>query len=158
MTPITERLAERLFIERDVNGQYEVHRGDPRPDGFYKHGSTVAEYRLRTHPAEGGEGRDYVLVPREPTPEMCRAGFLSGSEGFDIETPADAPSLVYRAMIAAAPPAQPVAPAPTFRDPTIEDVRNLRDELPIGFNNEVDWASVMLAALNAIGAKVEEKS
>lgn len=45
----------------------------------------------------------FVLVPREPTPEMLRAGFLSESEGFDIETPADAPGLVYRAMLAAAP-------------------------------------------------------
>jgi hypothetical protein len=43
------------------------------------------------------------LVPVEPTAEMLRAGFLSESEGFDIETPADAPGLVYRAMLAAAP-------------------------------------------------------
>lgn len=45
----------------------------------------------------------WQLVPIEPTPEMLRAGFLSESEGFDIETPADAPGLVYRAMLAAAP-------------------------------------------------------
>lgn len=45
----------------------------------------------------------WVAVPAEPTPEMLRAGFLSESEGFDIETPGDAPGLVYRAMIAARP-------------------------------------------------------
>lgn len=45
----------------------------------------------------------WIVVPREPTPEMLRAGFLSESEGFDIETPADAPGLVWRAMVAASP-------------------------------------------------------
>jgi hypothetical protein len=44
-----------------------------------------------------------VLVPREPTPEMLKAGFLSGSNGFDVDQPADAPGLVYRAMLDAAP-------------------------------------------------------
>jgi len=62
------------------------------------------------HPTGTGADAGWVLVPREPTPEMCRAGFLSEPEGFDIETPADAPSLVYRAMIAASP--QQRAPHP----------------------------------------------
>jgi hypothetical protein len=53
----------------------------------------------------------YVLVPREPTPAMCREGFLTGDNGFSLDQPADAPGLVYRAMIAAAP--QPPAPAQT---------------------------------------------
>jgi hypothetical protein len=45
----------------------------------------------------------WVLVPREPTLEMLRAGFLSEEGCFDIETPSDAPGLVYRAMLSAAP-------------------------------------------------------
>lgn len=46
---------------------------------------------------------DWKLVPVEPTTKMLRAGFLSDTDGFSIETPADAPGLVYRAMLAAAP-------------------------------------------------------
>lgn len=58
---------------------------------------------VHTAKREDGVPDGWVLVPREPTPEMLRAGFLSESEGFDIETPSDAPGLVYRAMLAAAP-------------------------------------------------------
>ena len=44
----------------------------------------------------------YALVPVEPTPGMLRAGFLTGSDEFELDQPADAPGLVYRAMLAAA--------------------------------------------------------
>ena len=47
-------------------------------------------------------GADHVVVPRDPTPEMLRAGFLSHHEDFEIDQPADAPGLVYKAMIDAA--------------------------------------------------------
>jgi hypothetical protein len=59
--------------------------------------------RARARLPEADALSEWVLVPREPTPGMLRAGFLSESEGFGIDTPADAPGLVYRAMIAAAP-------------------------------------------------------
>jgi len=62
----------------------------------------IAAERDALHQSPSG---GLVMAPREPTPEMLRAGFLSESGGFDIETPADAPGLVYRAMIEAAPSA-----------------------------------------------------
>jgi hypothetical protein len=94
---------------------------------------------------------DWVLVPREPTPGMLRAGFLSESEGFGIDTPADAPGLVYRAMIAA-------APTPGAR--LLRDLRLIeRGELPDGDGVDTStalWAEQTLARLAAPEAQGAE--
>ena len=69
--------------------------------------SLHAEYEAsRTHPAEGGQGRDYVLVPREPTEAMVSAGF----DVHPCRTGETKVTDAYKAMLAAAPPPQPVAP------------------------------------------------
>lgn len=46
-------------------------------------------------------GGEWVLVPKEPTHEMCKVGYLAPINGIGVGRAAD----VYRAMIAAAPDA-----------------------------------------------------
>ncbi|GAA0721613.1 hypothetical protein [Dokdonella soli] len=109
MSALTDQLAEALreFVASDGFRIYTASEWQERMDAA---ASLLDKYgAAKSAPAALAGG--WVLVPREPTPEMLRAGFLSESNGFDIETPADAPGLVYRAMLAAAPPA-PAEPAP----------------------------------------------
>lgn len=81
---------------------------------------------LRSAPAPMQQARaegvpaGWKLVPVEPTPEMLRSGFLSESDGFDIETPSDAPGLVYRAMLAASPEPPTAAELP-YEDYSVPD-------------------------------------
>lgn len=66
-------------------------------------GDTLHGFPVVVNPALPPDG--WLLVPREPTPEMMKAGFLTESNGFDIEHPADAPGLVWQAMLSALPAA-----------------------------------------------------
>ena len=117
MTDITERLRElsKARWDRDAWERETTVRIPAEPDRDIDLVlASAAEQidRLRARVAElesldrGGWvrtcGADHVVVPRDPTPEMLRAGFLSHHEDFEIDQPADAPGLVYKAMIDAA--------------------------------------------------------
>lgn len=122
MTPITERLAEAyqkldaineiIFAAENAAMACDVVQPTIKmlSDSDIKRIfdlSLHAEYEAsRTHPAEGGEGRDYVLVPREPTEAMVSAGF----DVHPCRTGETKVTDAYKAMLAAAPPPQPVAP------------------------------------------------
>ena len=80
---------------------------------------TEAEKALRLI----GEGAGYVIVPREPTSEMHEAAWLAGLAPND-PMPADFPEInarIYRAMLAAAPP----APAGVSRDTRVRHAQTV---------------------------------
>ena len=116
MIPITERLAEAL---RSCVQQLRDQQAMPDDSGYAEYETALAEYdRLRTHPAEGGEGlaRRFHEIYERLAPSF---GYETRKETreFDPTTPNGRLMIAVCSEIAAAPP----PPAPTFRDPTIED-------------------------------------
>lgn len=210
MTPITERLAEALRTASNAIGPCSADLPLVRQIA-----SALAEYdRLRTHPAEGGEGRDAQyyeagqkcptcangIIGRRDVQFFCpNCGWLGSNSGVkervfaELETPPPQPVAPERGEAKAIAPAidyvphlaeiakiladrgfhyaamtirevsqiiatpQPT-PAPTFRNPTIEDARKaaeLYDHHNAAYCCKTK-EDAMRFALNAIGAKMEE--
>ena len=87
---VTPEDVEKLASELDHAGSLLVPLAAAK--ACYSAASALRE--LRAYRKEG-----WVLVPKEPTPEMCAKGFCVSEAEHD-------PAGVYRAMIAAAPEPQ----------------------------------------------------